>query len=93
MAVRDVVPVARLAGHYHDTNGRAMDNIDASLALGVRVFDASVGGLGGCPFAPGAPGNVATESVAAHLECLGYETGLDLAVIEQAAAMARAMRG
>ncbi|MFT5798555.1 MAG: hydroxymethylglutaryl-CoA lyase, partial [Candidatus Azotimanducaceae bacterium] len=50
------------------------------------------GGLGGCPFAPGAPGNVATESVAAHLERLGYETGLDLAVIEEAAAMARAMR-
>jgi hydroxymethylglutaryl-CoA lyase len=92
MAVRDVVPVARLAGHYHDTNGRAMDNIDASLSLGVRVFDASVGGLGGCPFALGAPGNVATESVAAHLERLGYETGLDLAVIEEAAAMARAMR-
>lgn len=92
MAVREVVPVARLAGHYHDTNGRAMDNIDASLALGVRVFDASVAGLGGCPYAPGAAGNVATEDVAAHLQRLGYETGLDLTVIEQAAAMARAIR-
>lgn len=92
MAVRDVVPVARLAGHYHDTNGRAIDNIDASLALGVRVFDAAVGGLGGCPYAPGAAGNVATESVAAHLERLGYETGLDLGVVEQAAEMARALR-
>lgn len=92
MAVRDVVPVGRLAGHYHDTNGRAMDNIDASLALGVRVFDAAVGGLGGCPYAPGAAGNVATESVAAHLDRLGYETGLDMAVLEQAADMARAMR-
>ena len=92
MAVREVVPVARLAGHYHDTNGRAMDNIDASLALGIRVFDASVAGLGGCPYAPGAAGNVATEDVAAHLQRLGYETGLDLTVIEQAAEMARAIR-
>ena len=92
MAVREVVPVARLAGHYHDTNGRAMDNIDASLALGVRVFDASVAGLGGCPYAPGAAGNIATEDVAAHLQRLGYETGLDLTVIEQAAEMARAIR-
>ena len=92
IAVRDVVPVARLAGHYHDTNARAMDNIDASLALGVRVFDASVAGLGGCPYAPGAAGNVATEEVAAHLQRLGYETGLDLAILEQAAEMARSIR-
>ncbi|MEL7081401.1 MAG: hydroxymethylglutaryl-CoA lyase [Pseudomonadota bacterium] len=92
MAVRDVVPVGRLAGHYHDTNGRAIDNIDASLALGMRVFDAAVGGLGGCPYAPGAAGNVATEAVAAHLERLGYDTGLDLAVVGEAAEMARAMR-
>lgn len=93
LAVRDVVPVGRLAGHYHDTHGRAMDNIDASLALGVRVFDAAVGGLGGCPFAPGAAGNVATEAVNAHLTGLTYETGLDQAVLEEAADMARAMRG
>ncbi len=93
MAVRDVVPVTRLAGHYHDTAGRAIANIDASLSLGVRVFDAAVGGLGGCPYAPGAAGNVATEAVAAHLERLGYETGLDMAVLDEAAQMARAMRG
>jgi len=93
LAVRDVVPAGRLAGHYHDTHGRAMGNIDASLSMGVRVFDAAVGGLGGCPFAPGAAGNVATEAVNAHLTALGYETGLDQAVIEEAAAMARAMRG
>ncbi|WP_299404064.1 hydroxymethylglutaryl-CoA lyase [uncultured Roseobacter sp.] len=92
LAVRDVVPVGRLAGHYHDTHGRAMENIDASLSLGVRVFDAAVGGLGGCPFAPGSAGNVATESVARHLATLGYDTGLDLDVIEEAAEMARAMR-
>lgn len=93
LAVRDVVPVGRLAGHYHDTGGRALDNIDASLALGVRVFDAAVGGLGGCPYAEGATGNVATEAVAAHLARLGYETGLDQDVIGQAAEMARQMRG
>ncbi len=92
LAVRNVVPVSRLAGHYHDTHGRAMANIDASLAMGVRVFDAAVGGLGGCPFAPGSAGNVATEAVNAHLTKLGYQTGLDQTVLEQAAAMARQMR-
>ncbi|WP_171175178.1 hydroxymethylglutaryl-CoA lyase [Ruegeria sp. HKCCA4633] len=93
LAVRERVPVTRLAGHFHDTNGRAIDNIDAALALGVRVFDAAVGGLGGCPYAPGAEGNVATEAVAEHLQRLGYETGLDLDVIEEAARMAKALRG
>tara|TARA_R110002110_G_scaffold88443_5_gene230316 strand:- start:1110 stop:1967 length:858 start_codon:yes stop_codon:yes gene_type:complete len=92
LAVRDVVPVGRLAGHYHDTHGRAMANIDASLSLGVRVFDAAVGGLGGCPFAPGAAGNVATEAVNKHLTALGYETGIDQDVVVKAAEMARAMR-
>ncbi|QLL43069.1 hydroxymethylglutaryl-CoA lyase [Sulfitobacter pontiacus] len=92
LAVRDVVPVGRLAGHYHDTTGRAMDNIDASLSMGLRVFDAAVGGLGGCPYAPGAAGNVATEKVNAHLMALSYDTGLDQAVIEEAAEMARRMR-
>ena len=92
LEVRKRVPVGRLAGHFHDTGGRAIANIDAALALGVRVFDAAVGGLGGCPFAPGASGNVATEAVARHLKVLGYRTGLDLAVLDEAAAMARAMR-
>jgi len=91
-AVTGEVPAEKLAGHYHDTAGRALDNIDASLELGVRVFDAAVGGLGGCPYAPGAAGNVATEAVQAHLERLGYQTGLDAAVIAEAADMARAMR-
>jgi len=92
LAVREHVPATRLAGHYHDTAKRALDNIDASLSLGVRVFDAAVGGLGGCPYAPGAAGNVATEAVAAHLERLGYQTGLDQDVIAEAADMARSMR-
>ena len=92
MAVREVVPAARLAGHYHDTHGRALDNIDVSLSLGLRVFDAAAGGLGGCPYAPGAAGNVATEAVARHLSALGHETGLDLAAVEAAARMATEMR-
>ena len=61
-------------------------------ALGA-VFDAAVGGLGGCPYAPGAAGNVATEAVNKHLAALGYDTGVDQAVVEEAAEMARAMRG
>lgn len=91
-AVLSELPADRLAGHYHDTAGRALDNITVSLDRGLRVFDAAVGGLGGCPYAPGAKGNVATESVVAHVEALGYVTGLDRAVIAEAAAMARAMR-
>jgi hydroxymethylglutaryl-CoA lyase len=92
-AVMEVVPVARLAGHFHDTSGRALANIEAALARGVRVFDAAVGGLGGCPYAPGAAGNVATEAVHERLLALGYETGLDAGVLARAAGMARAMRG
>ncbi|OBY27493.1 hydroxymethylglutaryl-CoA lyase [Leisingera sp. JC1] len=92
-AVTARVPAAQLAGHYHDTAGRALDNIEASLAQGVRVFDAAVGGLGGCPYAPGAAGNVATEAVHKRLTELGYNTGLNADVLEEAAALARAMRG
>ncbi|WP_306116624.1 MULTISPECIES: hydroxymethylglutaryl-CoA lyase [unclassified Roseovarius] len=91
-AVADEVPVAQLAGHYHDTSGRALANIEVSLERGVRVFDAAVGGLGGCPYAPGAAGNVATEAVHDRLNDLGYETGLDRKVLARAAEMARAMR-
>jgi len=91
-AVLAEVPAARLAGHFHDTAGRACDNIAAALDLGVRVFDAAVGGLGGCPYAPGAAGNVATEAALTRIEGLGFATGLDRAVIAKAAAMARQMR-
>ena len=91
-AVLDELPADRLAGHYHDTAGRALDNIDASLTRGLRVFDAAVGGLGGCPYAPGAKGNVATEKVAAHLERLGHRTGLDMGVISEAAKYAKGVR-
>jgi hydroxymethylglutaryl-CoA lyase len=91
-AVLDVAPAEELAGHFHDTAGRALENVEVALGLGVRVFDAAVGGLGGCPYAPGAAGNVATEVLAARLESLGHQTGLNHDVIAKAAAMARAMR-
>ena len=77
-AVAKRVPVARLAGHYHDTYGQALANIYASLELGMASFDASVAGLGGCPYAAGASGNVATEDVVYLLHGLGIETGVNL---------------
>ena len=80
------VPLAALAGHFHDTYGMAIANIVASLDAGVTVFDASVGGLGGCPYAAGASGNVATEDVAYLLAGLGIETGIDLEALVDAAA-------
>lgn len=91
-AVLSEVPAARLAGHFHDTEGRALENIDVSLTRGLRVFDAAVGGLGGCPYAPGAKGNVATERVADHLAELGHPTGLDMEIVRQAADLARSLR-
>jgi len=92
MAVLEVAPAAMLAGHFHDTGGQALANIEASLDLGLRAFDSAVGGLGGCPYAPDAPGNVATEAVLALLARLGYDTGVNADVIAQAAAMAKDMR-
>lgn len=92
-AVLEEMPAERLAGHFHDTAGRAILNIETSLTRGLRVFDAAVGGLGGCPYAPGAKGNVATETVAERLAALGYDTGLDAAVLAEAGAFARSLRG
>ncbi|NMF90587.1 hydroxymethylglutaryl-CoA lyase [Aromatoleum petrolei] len=77
-AVIKRVPVERLAGHYHDTYGMAAANVYASLEMGVSVFDASVGGLGGCPYAAGASGNVATEDVVWLLNGLGIDTGINV---------------
>ncbi|ABD54066.1 hydroxymethylglutaryl-CoA lyase [Jannaschia sp. CCS1] len=91
-AVLPEVPAGRLAGHFHDTSGRALDNVDAALARGLRVFDGAVGGLGGCPYAPGAKGNVATEALDAHLRRRGFETGLDADVLARAGALARGLR-
>jgi hydroxymethylglutaryl-CoA lyase len=77
------VPLGTLAGHFHDTYGMAIANIYAALEHGVRVFDSSVAGLGGCPYSPGATGNVASEDVVYLLDHLGYRTGVDLdALIE-----------
>jgi isopropylmalate/homocitrate/citramalate synthase len=77
-AVAAEIPAAHLAGHYHDTYGQALANIWASMEEGVRTFDSSVSGLGGCPYARGASGNVATEDVVYSLQRSGVDTGLDL---------------
>ncbi len=84
-AVAAEVPVDRLAGHFHDTYGMAIANIYAALCAGVRTFDSSVAGLGGCPYARGASGNVATEDVLYLLHGMGYTTGVDLAAVTDAA--------
>ena len=86
------IPADRLAGHFHDTGGRALDNIRLSLEHGLRVFDASAGGLGGCPYAPGASGNVATEAVVDMVETAGYATGVDLEKLAEAAVVAQSLR-
>lgn len=91
-AVLEVTPAGRLAGHFHDTAGRAIENIEVALGLGLRVFDTACGGLGGCPFAPGAAGNVATERVVARLAELGFDTGIDRLALAAAAAFARSLR-
>lgn len=76
--LKKVVPVKKLAGHFHDTRGTALANILAAFHLGVRVFDSSIGGLGGCPYAPGAAGNVSTEDVVYMFQGMGVKTGLDI---------------
>ncbi|MEO5613680.1 MAG: hydroxymethylglutaryl-CoA lyase [Cypionkella sp.] len=91
-AVLQRLPANRLSGHYHDTRGQALLNIAVSLDRGLRVFDSSVGGLGGCPYAPGAKGNVATEAVASMLHGRGFDTGLDLDRLADAATFAQSLR-
>jgi len=94
-AVVQRVPAEALAGHFHDTAGRALANIDASLDYGVRIFDASIAGLGGCPYAPGAKGNVDTELVYDHLIARGFAVSgnPDRARLAQAARLARHILG
>ena len=77
-AVARYIPVSRLAGHFHDTYGQAVTNVYAALECGIATFDSSVSGLGGCPYAKGATGNVATEDVLYLLDGLGIETGIDM---------------
>jgi hydroxymethylglutaryl-CoA lyase len=87
------IPAARLAGHYHDTGGAALAHIRLSLKKGLRRFDAAVGGLGGCPYAPGAKGNVATEAVNDLLLAEGFATGIDQTALREAAQFARRLKG
>ncbi len=77
-------PLDRIAMHFHDTRGTALVNVMASLEYGIRTFDASAGGLGGCPFAPGATGNLATEDLLFFLHGIGIETGVDAAAVTRA---------
>jgi isopropylmalate/homocitrate/citramalate synthase len=77
-AVASRVPIDRIALHFHDTRGMALANVLAALPLGVTTFDASAGGLGGCPYAPGATGNLATEDLLYMFDGLGIETGVSL---------------
>ena len=77
-ACAKVYPIAQLSGHFHDTYGQALTNIYASLDVGISIFHSSVAGIGGCPYAKGATGNVATEDVLYLLHNLGYSTGIDL---------------
>lgn len=86
------IPAEKLAGHFHDTSGRALDNIGVALDRGLRVFDASVGGLGGCPYAPGAKGNVDTLLVDRYLKDRGFVTGLDEGALEAASVFALSLR-
>lgn len=76
--LKERIDLGHLALHFHDTRGTALANIFAGLLCGIRVFDASIGGLGGCPYAPGAAGNMATEDLVYMLEGMGIQTGLDL---------------
>jgi hydroxymethylglutaryl-CoA lyase len=91
-AVLAVAPADRLAGHFHDTHGRAVENVAVALEYGLRTFDAAAGGLGGCPYAPGAAGNLATERLADWLAQRGVDTGLRPEALAAAAAFARSLR-
>ncbi len=82
-----VIPATRLAMHFHDTRGTALANTLAALEMGIATFDASSGGLGGCPYAPGASGNLATEDLVYMLDRMGIETGVDLNRLVQASSI------
>ena len=92
-AVAKDVPVEFLAGHYHDTYSMAIANIYASYQFGLRTFDSAVAGLGGCPYAKGATGNVATEDVVYLLKGLGCDTGVDLGALLDVAAWIKTVLG
>ncbi len=87
--VKQVAPLSALALHCHDTYGQALPNIYEALSCGLRIFDSSIGGLGGCPYAPGASGNVSTEDLLYMLDGLGMETGVDRSLLLQATVYVR----
>jgi hydroxymethylglutaryl-CoA lyase len=87
------IPVEMLALHLHDTHGTALANCLVALELGISTFDTSIGGMGGCPYAPGAAGNLATEDLASMLADMGIGTGLDLAKLVDAGALAQELVG
>jgi hydroxymethylglutaryl-CoA lyase len=88
-AARDNLPLPQTALHFHDTHGRAVRNVAVAYDAGITIFDSAAGGLGGCPFAPGAPGNVATEAVLAFFAERGVETGVDRGAVLAAVASLR----
>ena len=92
-AVLARVPADRIALHFHDTRGQAIANVQAALPFGIRTFDASAGGLGGCPYAPGAPGNLATGDLIQLFDRLGIETGVSLDALTQASTFVRSRLG
>jgi hydroxymethylglutaryl-CoA lyase len=83
----------RLGCHFHDTRAMGLANVYAALESGIRRFDSSIAGLGGCPFAPGATGNVATDDVVMMLQQMGFETGVDLKKLLEASELACQMTG
>ena len=92
-AVTEVVPPAELVLHLHDTNGLAIRSVQKAVDMGVRSFDAACGGLGGCPFAEGAPGNLATERLLAYAEDVGWSTGVESSAVASAAGIAQSALG
>jgi hydroxymethylglutaryl-CoA lyase len=90
-ALNQKIPFSKLALHMHDTWGRALANCLVGLQMGIRTFDASIGGLGGCPYAPGASGNLATEDLVALLHEMGYETGIDFNALVKAGGLAQTL--
>lgn len=92
-ALAGTIPVERLAGHFHDTRGTALANAYVSLEMGITTLDSAFGGLGGCPYAPGAAGNVATEDLVYMLEQEGIRTGIDLEALCEAGWLAEKLLG
>jgi hydroxymethylglutaryl-CoA lyase len=92
-AVTASMAAEKLACHFHDTFGHALDNVDVALAHGIRVFDSAIGGLGGCPYAPGAAGNLSTLPLVKHLENKGFSTGIDIDGLRQTEEFAAGLRG